>query len=275
MLFVYFRMILSNRRFRITFLGVALLIIILTVSTLGFNHLEAEQNLSLFDSLWLSVVTMTTVGYGDVAPKTPAGRVLAMTLTMSCGIGVMAYLVSLLATSVIEREAKLVNGQLELKCEDHILIINMQREEKIHTLIDELRKDNKSSDVPIVLIDSETAVCPDRLLKRKNFFYVKGNPLWNVTLERANAIKAKKAVIMAKDPAHMASDGITLQAAVVLKNMHKEAGSKIALVAEVVSDDSIKPLELIGVEKIICLETLLAPLLAQALKEESIGEGIS
>ena len=42
-----------------------------------------------FDALWWGVVTLTTVGYGDVTPQTPEGRLAAMAL-MLLGIGLLA-----------------------------------------------------------------------------------------------------------------------------------------------------------------------------------------
>jgi voltage-gated potassium channel len=211
------------------------------------------------------MVTMTTVGYGDVYPKTHAGRIFAMGFTMTFGIGIVAYLISLLATTIIERESKFMNGQLDLDCEGHIIIFNMQHEQKIHALMDLLRKEHSSSEVPIVLVDPDLEKCPDQLLKRKNFYYIKGNPLWSVTMGRANAIKAQHAILLAKDPQHTASDGITLQIAVVLKDMHKDADTPMTLVAEVVSADSIEPLQLVGVRHIVCLEQLVPPVLVSAL----------
>jgi voltage-gated potassium channel len=269
MFFTLFRFILGDRKRRVTVVAVTLLFCVVITSSVGLWCLESEQSLTYMDCVWMTMATLTTVGYGDLAPKSTGGRLFTIFLPMMFGIGIMAYLLTLMATRIIEKEAKLVNGQLELTCENHILIVNMQHEQKIHALIDELRKDNKSADIPIVLIDSDTEVCPPQLLKRKNFFYIKGNPLWNITLTRANAIKAQQAVILAKDPMHTASDGITLQTAVVLKHMHQDEGTPISLVAEVVCEDSIEPLRIVGVKKIICLEALIPPLLAQALKENS------
>jgi voltage-gated potassium channel len=267
MIFVFFRMILAHRKLRITLLGLLSLVVIIVVSTFGFRYFEAEQNLSLFDSLWLSVVTMTTVGYGDVAPKTPAGRLLAMTFTMFCGIGVMAYLVSLLATSVIEREAKLVSGELELTCKNHILIINMPNEQMIHAMLDELRKDNNSHSVPIVLISDAVDRCPAQLLNRKNFYFVKGNPTWRATLQKANATEALQAVILPKDPKDPTSDGLTTQTAIILKSMHDKVESLFYMVAEVISRDSVEPLQLAGCHNVVCLQKVIPDKMAEILRE--------
>ena len=85
----FFRKLVTNRKLRILLLGMAMLVIVLFVSTLGFWFFETDQQLSLFDSLWLSYVTMTTVGYGDLFPTTTAGRLLSVFITMTGGIGVV------------------------------------------------------------------------------------------------------------------------------------------------------------------------------------------
>ena len=58
---------------------------------------------SFGDSLWWAVVTATTVGYGDLSPVTPAGRVIAVVL-MLVGIGVIGAFTATIASWFIEQE---------------------------------------------------------------------------------------------------------------------------------------------------------------------------
>lgn len=60
------------------------------------NKAQPEVFGSIAQSLWWSVVTMTTVGYGDVTPITPAGKVVAM-FVMLLGIGFVALPAGMLA----------------------------------------------------------------------------------------------------------------------------------------------------------------------------------
>jgi len=53
------------------------------------------------DALWWALSTVTTVGYGDIVPATPAGRIIGMVL-MVVGIGVMAALISQVSATIVE-----------------------------------------------------------------------------------------------------------------------------------------------------------------------------
>jgi len=55
----------------------------------------------LGDGIWWSVVTSTTVGYGDLSPVTPIGRGLAVVL-MIVGIGTIGMITGSIATYFIE-----------------------------------------------------------------------------------------------------------------------------------------------------------------------------
>jgi len=79
----------------------ALWITIITVllGALGMNFAEGK---SLFDSLWWSFVTVTTVGYGDISPTTGMGRIIAAIL-MLIGIGFIGMLTGTIATFFIKK----------------------------------------------------------------------------------------------------------------------------------------------------------------------------
>jgi len=63
-------------------------------SSLAMSYLE---NKSFGDALWWSIVTTTTVGYGDISPTSTAGRVIAVIL-MIFGIGLIGMLTGTITT---------------------------------------------------------------------------------------------------------------------------------------------------------------------------------
>ena len=70
------------------------------VLAIEFRFEESPVN-GISDALWWSLSTVTTVGYGDVVPATPLGRIIGM-LLMVVGIGVMAALISQVSAALVE-----------------------------------------------------------------------------------------------------------------------------------------------------------------------------
>ncbi len=62
----------------------------------AFTEVESGQHPSALDGLWWAVTTMTTIGYGDVTPRTTVGRILAV-FVMIVGIGSVALLTGAIA----------------------------------------------------------------------------------------------------------------------------------------------------------------------------------
>ena len=79
----------------------------IAIGTVGFRYFE---HYSWLDSFYLSAQTMTTVGYGDLAPTTAGGRVFA-SLLMLTGVGAVLYGLTLLGQAVIRSEMVNVFGK--------------------------------------------------------------------------------------------------------------------------------------------------------------------
>ncbi len=72
----------------------------LFIGAIGFKFFE---DWTWLESLYLATQTVTTVGYGDVPPKTSAGRMFAI-LFMLLGAGTVLYALTVLAQAVIQSE---------------------------------------------------------------------------------------------------------------------------------------------------------------------------
>ena len=96
--------ILENRSRYAAFLTILLTIIVLTVASvlvLQFESKSPDANIKTGgDAFWYSIVTITTVGYGDFYPVTPAGRITA-TFIMFMGVGIIGALASILASLLV------------------------------------------------------------------------------------------------------------------------------------------------------------------------------
>lgn len=92
---------MDNIRFRLQILLVLLLVLMLTGSV-GFMKTEG---LSLTDAIYFSVVTVTTVGYGDITPKTEAGKFLALILIIT-GVGTFLGVVANSTEMLLNRREK-------------------------------------------------------------------------------------------------------------------------------------------------------------------------
>ncbi|WP_051929189.1 ion transporter [Thermopetrobacter sp. TC1] len=95
------------------FLGMSLIFLYLVA--LGIWHFEhaaqPEKYANIFDALWWAVVSLTTVGYGDVYPVTVGGRLFTM-LVLFVGIGIVAVPSGLLASAFHEiRREELLRAQ--------------------------------------------------------------------------------------------------------------------------------------------------------------------
>lgn len=85
----------------ITILAALMVLTIGSAMVLQFEGRSANGNITTGgDALWWSVVTITTVGYGDEYPVTAAGRITAV-FVMFAGVGIIGALASILASILV------------------------------------------------------------------------------------------------------------------------------------------------------------------------------
>lgn len=96
--------VLENRSKYTVLITVLLTLLVLTVASvlvLQFESKSPDANIqSGGDALWYSIVTITTVGYGDFYPVTPAGRITAVFI-MFMGVGIIGVLASILSNMLV------------------------------------------------------------------------------------------------------------------------------------------------------------------------------
>ena len=68
------------------------------------NSVQPEAFSSIFSSLWWSVVTLTTVGYGDIVPITIGGRIFTFIILM-IGLGIIAIPSGIISSALTEARA--------------------------------------------------------------------------------------------------------------------------------------------------------------------------
>jgi voltage-gated potassium channel len=214
------RLYLFFQRENLLYLFIVIFVIILASSTLIAWF---EPDVSFASGIWWSIVTLTTVGYGDISPETPAGRVLAV-LVMLFGIGLLGMLSAALATMLISRKMRENKGMCPSTVEDHIIICEWNYRAK--AILKELRADVQTEETPIVLVaDIEEIPVND-----PHLIFIRG-VVCEETLEKANLEKAQTIIVLGDDEAEAtARDAKVVLTTLTVESMNPDVYSVVELV---------------------------------------------
>ncbi|MDI3502229.1 MAG: voltage-gated potassium channel [Archaeoglobi archaeon] len=164
-----------------------LLFSVILGGTLGYHFLEGWP---LFDSLYMTVITITTTGYGEIREMGLSGRILSM-LLMFFGVGIFLYSINILMMLLLESTPRRWEKMIE-KMRDHVILCgygDMGRE-----IARELPKDMT------VVIDLD--VNKVEIAREDGFLSVHGDATEEGVLERAGVRRAKALVCCMTDSAN-------------------------------------------------------------------------
>jgi voltage-gated potassium channel Kch/CheY-like chemotaxis protein len=153
--------------------------IVITVGTAGY--LILEDGWSFKDALYMTVITISTVGYGETHELSSNGRYFTMVLIFM-GFGTVALFASQLARFIIESEIKGIFGGQRMqnkikKLKSHYIVCGFGRIGK--SICAELKKEN----IPFVVIEIDELLIEESL--RNENLTIKGNATSDTALAEA------------------------------------------------------------------------------------------
>lgn len=254
---------------RIFFLIGGVLIVVL-LGALGFalnENTGGDFGSRVGQGLWWAAVTITTVGYGDVVPRTLGGKLLGVGLMLS-GVVLLSLTTATIASVFIERKMRRERGLESVSAHDHIIILGWHNRgtQILKNLF--FRIDRRTT---VILINN---LPPEQFEALKIEFdghplqYVRGDFTREEVLLKANLGQARRAVILADRVDNLPREQVdqrTLLAALALKSLNP----KIEVCAEILYQENRLHLERAHVEDIILRGEYDSALIASAT--ESAG----
>ena len=235
----------------------------LSILLLSAGLISGAEGLSLKDSLWWAIVTMTTVGYGDISPSGPWGRIIAAVVMVS-GIGLLSVLTAAVATQLIEHQSKLERGVKQVREKGHVLLCGWN-----HIAADvlaNLQADRREVAV-VIIADLER-----RPLEDEKVGFVRGS-VSRETLDLANASHAEGAVVvgdMALEDAQ-SRDAKTLIAALTIKDYSPD----IYVCIELVEKGSLTHAAVSRADEVIVSGDLTGGMLSRAVLDHGTSRLVS
>lgn len=164
------------------------IVIIVMLGTAGYVLIE---HMPIIDALYMSVITVSTVGFGEVKPLSAAGRLFTIGLIV-VGVGSVFYLLTATAELVLEGSLRDFFGKTAMyrkihNLSDHVIVCGFGRLGK--TVVEELRRHQ----VPIVVVESDPA--RETELAAMDLLYVAGSALEESVMEEAGVRTARAVVI--------------------------------------------------------------------------------
>lgn len=245
-----------------------LFLALILYSATGFMYFEYGNNpdLTWVDAFWWSLVTMTTVGYGDFFPTTTGGRMLVGFPTMFLGVGLLGYLLSLGGAYMLESKALEVRGLKNITSENHVIICGFGSQDRLAKLIAELRRDIATANSDIVIIDDAIEELP-RELQAEKILFVQGDPGRESVLTRANLMQARSTILQAYIDNPDTSDDRNLKIALAVECFNPDVFS----VVECMNPENEPYFHRANVDAVVCISALSEQMLVQELQDPGIA----
>jgi voltage-gated potassium channel len=259
------------------FLILGITLTILFCGAVAFYLLEHPSNRTithLGDALYWAVISMTTTGYGDISPITPAGRVVAVIVVVS-GLLLFSMVTATVASVFVEKKIREGKGLETLKTKDHILLCGWNN--NAEEVIDGLLRSMPEKKLVLVLLNELTEEEVESLkykYRQQEFRFLRGDFTHEEVLARANIARAHAAILLADTSGRHSlekADERTILGTLAIKSLSPEAKT----CAELLNPENKQHLRRANVDEIIVRGEHIGNLLAGAATSPGLPRVIS
>lgn len=233
-----------------------LLLGVLIFGSIAFYYFErgSIEELNLGDALYWVLVTITTVGYGDIRPTTLGGRIIFVLVALG-GIGTIAYVLEQLVSFSTKNQIKVLFGSGAVKMKRHTIIVgwNAKAEEAI--------KELRHADEAFLVVGSEL---DHAALNAEEIHHISGDPTKSETLNRCNIKEAKTLMLSLDD------DSETIMVALASRKQNPT----INIIATCEAQEHVDMMRGAGINHIISYAEISGRLLAHAVTEPVVVDFI-
>ena len=213
---------------------------------------------SLSDAVYFVVVTIATVGYGDIAPTTPEARWFSLTVIL-LGTGAFTAAIGALVVPAIESRMAAAFGNMtasELKLlEDHVLVLGYG--DITESLLEEL-----PDEVDVVVVTPDPDVVSR--LKDEGVNVLTDDPTDEDALLDARVDSARGVVVATRDDAR---DVLAVLTA-------RQTNPEVRIVAAANHAKHVDKLQQVGADEVISPMTIGGRLLGRSVLDESAAESL-
>lgn len=234
-------------------IGVAVASLAIVVAAL-FSHIE---EVDFYTAIYWAVITMSTIGYGDITPATPAGKAVAM-FSAVVGISAFTALVSLIAEHFISASLRRMMGMHRVKYEDHYVVIGGGN--SAITCLEELKsamEKGEAEEAPIVVVVLSEE--EKRRLDNMGVEVLVGDPGVKETLRRANVEGARYVIVALND------DSKAVFTTLLIKSL-----SRAKVFVEAMLPENAELIRQAGADRVILGRAIAGRLLASSVFEPEV-----
>lgn len=237
--------------------SLAILIGIIALGTLGYALIE---DWSFFDALYMTVITLATVGFREVHDLSDGGKAFTILLIIF-GAGIIAYAVGSLFQFMIEGQLRKILGRKKLekvidKLRDHYIVCGYGR---IGAYI---CREFLARPTPFVVVERDETLC--ERLDKEGILFVRGDATDDETLIKAGILKARGLITA------VTSDTSNVYITLTARGLNPH----LFILARSGEEGSEKKLQRAGASKVISPYTIGAARMAQAVLRPSVVDFI-
>lgn len=201
-----FKSVITRATVKIFFIFLALILSAATFVFLFEKQTNPNEYHNLWDSVWWVFVTVFTVGYGDIKPITPGGRLVAIFI-MLVGVSMVSTITATISSIFVARKIREDQGLESIDFENHLIICGWNN--RAESMIDTLLLLSPKKEIRLVLLNELAEAEIHTILDKYSQYKIKfvhGDYTHAAPLERANIKHAATVLLLPNLYQHSATD---------------------------------------------------------------------